>query len=335
MFEKDEKAIIRKIVELQKAYVSARREFGELKIREVEKHTELGNTTVELKAALKDSRIGDRTIRNMENEIAVFKKKISEMDSDLEFVSREMKRTDAELERLTAQKSDLTEILTPVKSQLQQSMDVLEENEKEMQAILSATEPRKDQKAGLVAEISEKLSNGATDKEQSSMALDMFSMDFGKLAVEREEIKGTYQEREKVVSDLKHEAESLREKCVSMEEVVRLEKKKSRFETEVKELERDTLIGREQTKGLQTALTQKEADLKPILSGKKEKETLVETLTAEVAAFDELAEKAKVGKNKLDESDSRVKEMISRLKKLFSGGFQYELEFDSKMGMAS
>ena len=64
MFEKDEKEILQKIVALQKAYTSERREFGELKARAKEKQSELKHTVVELKAALRDSRIGDKTLTN-------------------------------------------------------------------------------------------------------------------------------------------------------------------------------------------------------------------------------------------------------------------------------
>ena len=335
MFENDAKEIIQKIVALQKSYVSARGEFADLKTLADKKQTELSHTAMELKAALKDSRIGDKTIRNAENEIAVLKKKISEMDSDLEFVDQELKRTSDESEKLSARKSDLMEILTPIKSRLQQSMDDINENEKEMQGIFSDIEARKDQKAGLTAEISEKLSTVATDKEQSDKALDAFSMDFGKLAIEREDIKRTYQKREKVISDLRHETGALKEKCISMEEVVLLEKEKSLLETHAKKLEEETRTGKEKAEELQTVLSQKEADLKLILSGRKEKEARVKTLADEVEAFDELAAKAEAGKNTLDESDSRIVETISHLKKLFSGGIQYELGFGSKMGKSS
>ncbi|MBT3257424.1 MAG: hypothetical protein HN366_13355 [Deltaproteobacteria bacterium] len=335
MFEKDENAIIQKIVALQKAYVFARREFDDLKKQADEEQGELSDTTVELKAALKDSRIGDKTIRNAENEIAVLKKKISAMDSDLEFVDQELKRTDDEWEKLSAQKNDLMEILTPIKSRLQLTMDDLHENEKEMQRIFSAIEARKDQKARLTTEISEKLSNVATDKEQSDKALDAFSMDFGRLAIEREEIKGAYQKREKFISDLGHETDALKERCVSIEEVVALEKEKILLETHMNELEEETRTSREKAEEMQTTFSRKEADLKLLLSGKKDKETLLKTLADEVAIFDELAAKAEAGKNKLNESDSRIEETISELKKLFSAGGKYELEFGSKMGTSS
>ena len=335
MFEKDEKAIIQKVVALQKAYVSARREFGGLKKQADEEQTELSDTAVELKAALRDSRIGDKTIKNAENEIAVLKKKISEMDSDLEFVDQELKRTDDEWEKLSAQKNDLMEILTPIKSRLQLTMDDLDENEKEMQRIFSAIEALKDQKARLTTEISEKLSNVATDKEQSDKALDAFSMDFGRLAIEREDIKGTYQKREKIISDLKYETDALKERCVSIEEVVVLEKEKILLETDMNELEEETRISMEKAEELQTTFSRKEAELKLLLSGKKDKETRVKTLADEVAIFDELAAKAEAGKNKLNESDSRVEETISHLKKLFSGGGQFELEFGAKMSTSS
>ena len=114
-----------------------------------------------------------------------------------------------------------------------------------------------------------------------------------------------------------------------------LEKEKSLLETNAKKLEEETRTGKEKAEELQTVLSQKEADLKLILSGRKEKEARVKTLADEVEAFDELAAKAEAGKNTLDESDSRIMETISHLKKLFSGGIQYELGFGSKMDKSS
>ena len=335
MFEKDAKEIIQKIVALQKAYVSARGEFDDLKTLADEKQTELSHTAVELKAALKDSRIGDKTIRNAENEIAVLKKKISEMDGDLEFVDQELKRTGDDAEKLSAQKSDLVEKLVAIKSRFQQTMDDLEKDEKGMHEIFSAIETRKAQKAGLTTEISKKLSTVAIEKEQGDKALDAFSMDFGRLAIEREEIKGTFKKREQVISDLRNETEALKEKCVSIEAVVALEKEKSLLETHVKKLEGETRISSDNAKGLETALSQKEAELKLILSGKIEKEALVATLADEVEAFDELAEKAKAGEDKLGEVDSRVEETIYHLKKLFSGGVEYQQGFELRLGLPS
>ena len=335
MFEKDEKEILQKIVALQKAYTSERREFGELKARAKEKQSELKHTVVELKAALRDSRIGDKTLTNAENEIAVLKKKISEMDSDLEFVDQELKRTDDDAEKLSAQKSDMMEKLVAIKSRFQQTMDDLEKDEKGMHEIFSAIETRKAQKAGLTTEISKKLSTVAIEKEQGDKALDAFSMDFGRLAIEREEIKGTFKKREQVISDLRNETEALKEKCVSIEAVVALEKEKSLLETHVKKLKEETRISSENAKELETALSQNEAALKLILSGKIEKETLAATLADEVGDFDELAAEAKAGENELGASDSRVEETVSDLKKLFADSIGIEREFGLKWGLSS
>lgn len=335
MIERDENAVLRKIVALQKAYASARREFKELKVQAHEKHTELCDTEVELKATVKDSRIGDKTIQNTENEIAVLRKKISEMDSDLEFVDRELKRTDVEWEKLSAQKDDLMEKIAPIKSRVQLTMDDLDRNENELQAIFSAIEERKDQKVALTTEISKKLSNVAVEKERDDMALDAFSMDFGRLAIEREGAKGRLMEREELLSALKEEIAALEGRCISIEEVVQLEKKKALFETDVENREVEKETSREKANGLEKVLLQKEDELKLILTGKAEKETLAETLSDEVGEFDELAAKAKTANNELVEADVLVEETFSDLKKLFSGGIGTEREFGLKWGLSS
>ena len=335
MIEKDENAVIRKIVALQKTYTSARREFKELKVHAREKHTELSDTEVELKAAVKDSRIGDKTIQNAENEIAVLKKKISETDSDLELVDQELKRMGDESAKLSTQKDALMEKIAPINSQLQLTMDDLHESEKELQATFSTIDAHLAQKAGLTTEISEKLSNVAVEKEQGDKALDAFSMDFGKLAIEREEIKKTFNKREKVLSALKEEIAALEGKCISIEEVVELEKKKSLFEAHVTNLEAEKETSREKSTRLEKALSQKEDELNLIESGKAEKETLAETLADEVGEFDELAAKAKTGNNELVEADALVEEALFDLKKRFSGGVGTEREFGSKWGLSS
>ncbi|MBT3257280.1 MAG: hypothetical protein HN366_12600 [Deltaproteobacteria bacterium] len=335
MLEKDNKAILEKIVALQKEYVSACGALSGLKTLETETRSAFNKTSRELKTALKDSRIGDKTIKNAENEIAVLKKKISGMDSDLEFVDQELKNTSTDADKLSADKNHMVENLTRIKSQLQQTMGVFGESEKELGEIFSHIEALKAQKTALTSEISEKLSNVAIDKEQSDKALDVFSMDFGRLAIEREDVKGTLNKREDVLSTLKDEIATLGEECNSMEEVVELEKKKALFEADVKNLQVEKETSFEKATGLEKALSQKEAELTLILSDKTEKETLAETLADEVGEFDELATNAKVCENERGEAAASVEEAISHLKERFANGIGTEREVGLKWGLSS
>ncbi|HIJ19443.1 MAG TPA: hypothetical protein HPP58_00195 [Deltaproteobacteria bacterium] len=332
---KDEKVILEKIVALQKDFISARREFCELTARAKEKYSELDATSLELKAALKDSRIGDKSIRNTENEIAVLKKKISEMDSDLEFIDQELKRTDDEAEALSAKKSDFVEKLAATTSRLQQTMDAFRKKEEERREIFSAIEAAKVEKTALTTEISGMLSTAVVQKEQNEKELDAFSMDFGKMAMEREEVKRTLEERAKILSPLRDEIAVLEGKCAYMEEVVLLEKQKALLETRVKQLEEETRTGSEKANGMGEALSRKEAELKLILSERTEKEALVETLSNEVRVFDDLAVKAKQSEDQLGEADSLIEQAISDLKELFAGSSGHEREFGLKMGLSS
>ena len=336
MLEKDEiQNLEKKLVLLQKDYVSTCKEFSKFKAGVDEKQLELSHASRELKAALKASRIQDRAIRNTKNEIAVYKKKISEMSGELEFIVREQERTEDESKKLSMEDRELMEKLAVITSRLKKSMDILGEDEKEWQEISSTVEAKKSEKSDLSAEISSLLMNISDETEKDAKALDLFSMNFGSLALDRESYKGKFEEREKVLSDLRGEITALNGNCVSIEETIELERTKASLTVDIKRLEGECKISGDESDGLEKSLSRKEADLKLVLTAKIEKGALVETFVGEIGAFDELATKAKDNENELGEADSSIEGAISDLGKLFAEGIAYERGFGLKLGLHS
>jgi hypothetical protein len=117
--------------------------------------------------------------------------------------------------------------------------------------------------------------------------------------------------------------------------VVELEIKKTLFEADLKKLQVTRESSDKTVNSLEKALSRKKDELKLILSGKTDKETLVKTLADEVGEFDELAAKAKADENELIEADASVEETISDLKKLFAESIGTEREFGLKWGLSS
>ena len=325
MFERDENNIHEEIVTLQRDFILACRELSKLRALSDDKHSELGTTSTQLKSAAKDSRIGDKTIRNAENEIALFRKKISEMGSDLDSVDRELKGTNDEFEELSAKRNELMEDLAGIEAELRQTMVEVAESEEESQGILSAIEKLSTKKAGLSAEISEMLSNQSIAKIQETEDLDEFSLNFGRLAMERENIKGIFAKREEALSGVRDKILLLKQKCSSIEEVIELEKKQELLKTDVRKLEEEGQTGNQKTKGLQESLSDKEKELKRISSEKIEKKGLIEPLENEVGVFDDMVVKVQNSETRLGESDSLVDEAISHVKGLFAEGMRQDL----------
>lgn len=331
MLEKDEEVIHEKIIALQKDFVSARREFVHLKALSKEKQSEWSAVSLELKTALRDLSIGDKGIRNAENEIAVLKKKVSEMDGNLEFVEQELRKTDEEVSALTAKKNEFSEELTAMTRQFQQTMDAYRKSEEDRREILSSIEALKAQKSALSTEISGMLSRASIRKEEDEKELDAFSMDFGKMALEREETKALLLKSEEILSPLRDEMAELERKCTYIEEIVLLEKEKASLEIQVEKLEQETRTVRDESNALEEALSRKEAELKTILSERMQKEALVEMLSKEVQVFDDLAVRAAQSEEILSDSDSLIEKEICELKKLFTDGMGDGFEFGPEM----
>ena len=336
MLEIDEiQNLEKKLVSLQRDFVSARKDFVGFKAGVGQKQLELSRTSRELKTALKTSRIRDGAIRNTVNEIAVYKKKISEMSGDLEFLVQEQERTEKESKKLSLEDRDLEEKLAEITSRLKESMAILEEDEKGWQEISSTVEAKKSEKSGLSAEISSLLMNMSDESERDAAALDLFSMNFGSLALDRETYKGKFEEREKVLSGLREEITALNGKCASIEEDIELEKTRASLTADIKKLEDKCRMSGTESGGLEESLSRKEADLKLVLAAKVEKKALVETLVGEIGAFDELATKANDTENELAGAESSAEGAISNLETLFARGMAYERGFGLRLGLHS
>ncbi len=336
MLEIDEiQNLEKKLVSLQRDFVSARKDFARFKAGVAQKQLELSRTSRELKTALKTARIQDGTIRNTVNEIAVYKKKISEMSGDLEFLVQEQERTEKELKKLSLEDRDLEEELVEITSRLKESMAILEEDEKGWQELSSMVEAKKSEKSAISAEITSLLMNMSDESEKSVAALDLFSMNFGSLALDRETYKGKFEERDKVLSGLREEITTLNGKCASIEENIALEKTRASLTADIKKLEDERRMIGAESGGLQESLSRKEADLKLVLAAKVEKKAMVETLVGEIGAFDELTTKAKDTENELAEAESSVEGAISNLETLFARGMAYERGFGLRLGLHS
>ncbi len=326
MLERDEKEIYETIATLENAFSFSCKELNESRTMLEDKHSEAKATSARLKALSTDYRIGDKKIKNAETEIALFRKKMSEMDSGLDSVDRELKRTNDELEKLSAKKNDLMENLAGIGARLRQTSSELTDSEKESHEILSAIKRLDAQKAGLSAEISDMLSNASIVKIQEDKELEDFSLNFGKLALEREDAKKIFAKREEVLSGLRDEIALLKQKCASVEEVLELEKEKDLLKTDVKKLEEERRTNDQIAKELQDALSDKEEELKLLSSGKIEKENVIGSLENEVGLFDDLVAKVQDRENRLGESESLVEKAISDVKNLFVESRRIEQE---------
>ena len=336
MLEKNKiQTLEKKLVSLQRDFVSARKDFAGFKAGVDQKQLELSRTSRELKTALKTARIQDGAIRNAVNEIAVYKKKISEMSGDLEFLALEQERTEKESKKLSLEDRDLEEKLAEITSRLKESMAILEEDEKGWQEISSTVEAKKSERSGISTEMTGLLMNMSDESEKNAAALDLFSMDFGSVALDRETSRAKFEEREEVLSSLREEIADLNGKCASIEEDIELEKTRASLTADIKKLDDECRMSGTESGGLEESLSRKEADLKLVLAAKVEKKALVETLVGEIGAFDELATKAKDTENELAEAESSVEGEISNLETLFAQGIAYERGFGLKLGLHS
>ena len=324
MLERDEKEIYEKIAILEKEFSFSRKKLNESRTMLEDNHFEEKTVSAKLKSFSTDYRTGHKKIRNAENEIALFRKKISEMGSGLDSVDRELKRTNDEFEELSVKKNDLMENLVGIRATLRQTMGELTDSEEESQEVLSAIEKLDAQKAGLSAEISEILSNQSIAKTLEDKDLDEFSLNFGRLAMERENAKEISAKREEVLSGLRDEIALLKQKCASIEEVIELEKKQELLKTDVKKLDKERRTSNQKAKELQEALSGIEEELKRLSSEKIEKERLIDPLENEVGLFDDLVVKVRDSENKFGESDSLVEEAISNVKTLFADSIRLE-----------
>jgi len=324
MLERDEKEIYEKIAILEKEFSFSRKKLNESRTMLEDKHSEAKTISAKLKSFSTDYRTGGKKIRNAENEIALFRKKISEMGSGLDSVDRELRRTNDEFEGLSVKKNDLMENLDGIRATLRQTMGELTDSEEESQEVLSAIEKLDAQKAGLSAEISEILSNQSIAKTLEDKDLDEFSLNFGRLAMERENAKEISAKREEVLSGLRDEIALLKQKCASIEEVIELEKKQKLLETDVKKLDKERRTSNQKAKELQEALSGIEEELKRLSSEKIEKERIIDPLENEVGLFDDLVVKVRDSENKFGESDSLVEEAISHVKRLFADSIRLE-----------
>jgi len=330
MLEKEEKDIHNEVAMLQKKFFSSSKELSELKAILDDKNSELENHSAQLESFNREFLIVEKKTKDAQNKISLLRRKIPEMGDGLNSLDRESKMAEAELKNLTAKKRDLSENISRIHLNIQQTIDAIADIEAESQeAVLSAIERCDTEKARLSEEISEILSKTSIEKEQSEAELNDLSLDFAKRVSERDHTKGLLAERQKVVAGLKDEITLLEKKYSLIEEIIELEDKRKSLKTDIEKTEEEARTTKQKVKELKETLSDKEEELNKLSSENLKRKNSIASLEKEVGLYDELVLKVQDSENKLTESGTLVEQTVSGIKRLFINSTRLEGELCS------
>ncbi len=324
MLEKSSNETEVEIVKLKKQYLFSSSELNRLTDELLEKVLEYDTLNKKRCSFEKEHVITEKKYQAAINQISILRKKIPLMGERLSEIQRELQESEKTIAHLNGVKLNLDKKISQIEQKTTRAIEVISRKEADNSVLLSDIEKTEAEKTILLNKISEQLSNVSEEKVRSDKELEIFSIDFAKIAGDRELLRIQFSENKK---QLAHSIETLKqfeEEHSSLADIVEFEKQLNRLQPAVESLEKSAERERENISILENELPERKENLNALEMenlGTKEK---ISALEEEVKVYDVLMLKLRERENTLGQSNELIEKSYADINDLFAENSKFE-----------
>ncbi len=224
MLDKSINDVNLEIAKLERQYLLSSRELHRLKAIFADKTVECDFLIERLRSHEKEYFITERKYRTTRNKIVFLKNKLPALGHNVSRVDHQLLASFKEIEQLDRLKMTLTDQLSDLENNKFQAIEERSRLRSKSDAAAIEIENAEAEKSKILDEISHLLSTVSQNKIQSEKELDQFSIDFARLAGEREQVRAQYIENKDRIDRLIQQSAQLEAEQKSLMEILEYEK---------------------------------------------------------------------------------------------------------------
>ena len=312
------------IVKLKKQYLFSSSELNRLTEVLLEKVCEYDTLSNKLRSYEKEHVITAKKYQAAKNKIAILRKKIPLMGDSLNEIQRELLDSEKTVARLKGVKLKLMGKISQIEQKTASVTKILSTEEADNSELLSDIEKAEAEKTILLNEISEQLLEVSDEKVRSDRDLEDFSMDFAKIAGERELLLVQFDENKKQLAHSIETSRQLEEEHSSLADIVKFEKQLNNLQPAVESLEKNAEKEHEEISMLKNELQETKEDLNALEIKNVSTEEKISALEEEVKMYDALMLKLREKENILRQSDELIEKSYADINELFAENIKLE-----------
>lgn len=316
MFEKDEKELCKEVAELECVFASSKKELTESRAKLEELNLDLEHNTARLTSVRREDLVSEKKVKDTQNEILVFKGKLSRMGDDVNLLEKESQTAETKLQELAAEKQDLIDSIARIESEMREtidSIDSIDNIETKRQELLSGVKMCETEKAKLSEEISEFLSGASLKKEAIEAELNDLAINLADRIGDRDHVRDLLAESKKVAAELRGTIKWLDEKRLLLEEVKEMADRRAFLTSDIDGMKGDALSSSQRKEDLQKALSDKKEELNMLSNANAESKDAVTSLEERAGRYEELSQRAADAEKRLAGSGILIDQAISEV----------------------
>jgi len=318
MFGKDEKELCKEVAELERVLASSKNELTESRAKLEELNLDLEHNAAQLRSVRREDLVFGKKVKDTQNEILVFKGKLSRMGDGVNLLEKESQTAETKLKDLAAEKQDLIDGIARIESEMREtidSIDTIDTIETKRQELLSAIKTCETKKADLSRQISECLSGASMKKEAIEAELNDLAINLADRIGDRDHDGAILVESKKVAAELRGTIKWLDEKRLLLEEVKKMADRRASLISDIDGMKGDALSSSQKKEDLQKALSDKEEELNMLSNANAESKDVVTSLEERAGRYEELSQRAADAEKRLAESGILIDQAISEVER--------------------
>jgi len=318
MFGKDEKELCKEVAELERVFASSKNELTESRAKLEELNLDLEHNAAQLRSVRREDLVSGKKVKDTQNEILVFKGKLSRMGDGVNLLEKESQTAETKLKDLAAEKQDLIDGIARIESEMRETIDTIDTIdtiETKRQELLSAIKTCETKKADLSRQISECLSGASMKKEAIEAELNDLAINLADRIGDRDHDGAILVESKKVAAELRGTIKWLDEKRLLLEEVKKMADRRASLISDIDGMKGDALSSSQKKEDLQKALSDKEEELNMLSNANAESKDVVTSLEERAGRYEELSQRAADAEKRLAESGILIDQAISEVER--------------------